>query len=76
MSEWPDWCQWELELSAHLLKRMIDRGFSEVDLRTMMDAATGHHEDDYPGRWVVETEHEAVPWEVIVEPDWAETLWW
>lgn len=25
MVEWPDWRSWELELSAHLLKRMTDR---------------------------------------------------
>ena len=23
---WPDWWDWELELSPHLLKRMTDRG--------------------------------------------------
>jgi hypothetical protein len=35
--DWPEWWTWELELSPHLLRRMLDRGFSEVDLRIMME---------------------------------------
>jgi len=31
MTEWPEWWGWELEFTSHLLKRMIDRGFSEAD---------------------------------------------
>ena len=58
-----------MELSAHLLKRMADRRFSEVDLRIMMNAALRLREDDEPGRWLVETSHERMPWAVIVEPD-------
>jgi hypothetical protein len=34
--EWPEWWEWELELTPHLLKRMVDRQFDEVDLRTML----------------------------------------
>lgn len=30
---WPDWWEWEIDLTPHLLKRMEDRDFSEVDLR-------------------------------------------
>jgi hypothetical protein len=67
--QWPKWWNWDLELSPHLLKRMLDRSFSEVDLRCMMESATGLHENDEPGRWVVETTHESESWEVIVEPD-------
>jgi len=50
--EWPQWWEWDLELSAHLLKRMLDRGFSEVDLPLMIEQAVGLREDDEPGRWV------------------------
>ena len=71
---WPPWWKWELELSSHLLKRMVDRRFSEVDLRTMMEAATAYRQDKEPGRWGVETSHERRAWEVIVEPDAAERL--
>ena len=48
---------------------MIDRGFSEVDLRSMLQDARRLRPDRNPDRWVVETAHEAQPWKVIVEPD-------
>jgi hypothetical protein len=73
-TEWPAWWDWELELSSHILKRMVDRGFSEVDLRSMMSVAMNLREDHEPGRWVVETSRDARRWEVIVEPDSAEEL--
>lgn len=60
-AQWPDWWRWEIELSPHLLKRMIDQGFSEVDLRAMMESAKRLREDNEPGRWVVETSHAARP---------------
>jgi hypothetical protein len=67
--EWPSWWAWELELNPHLLKRMIDRDFSEVDLRRMLEHGAGLREDIVDGRWVVETWHQRHPWHVIVEPD-------
>lgn len=66
---WPDWWDWELDLSPHLLKRMDDRRFSEIDLRRMMERAYGRREDAVEGRWVIETRHRGRTWEVIVEPD-------
>ena len=56
-------------MSAHLLKRMEDRGFNEVDLRRMLEHATGHHPDIIEGRFVIEVRHAGQSWEVIVEPD-------
>ena len=73
-ADWPAWWDWELELSSHVLKRMIDRRFSEVDLRGMMSAAMDLREDREAGRWVVETSHEGQLWEVLVEPDPADEL--
>lgn len=29
----PDWWDWQLDLTPHLLKRMDDRDFNELDLR-------------------------------------------
>lgn len=69
MREWPSWWSWELELSPHLLKRMVDRQFSEVDLRRMLEHAPLLREDVEEGRWLVEAWHDKEPWEVIVEPD-------
>ena len=67
--EWPFWWEWDLGLTSHLLKRMVDREFTEVDLRRMLEHGTALREDVVEGRWVVETWHERHPWEVIVEPD-------
>ncbi len=65
---WPPWWDWELELSSHLLKRMEDRRFTEIDLRRMLEHATGNRRDVVVGRWVVQTRHNRRDWEVIVEP--------
>ena len=67
--EWPEWWDWELEFSPHLLKRMEDRRFTEIDLRRMLQRASGYREDVVEGRWVIETRHRGKAWEVIVEPD-------
>lgn len=48
---------------------MSDREFSEVDLRRMLERATGFRTDIVPGRFVILTRHDARPWHVIVEPD-------
>ena len=66
---WPEWWDWDLELSPHVLKRMIDRQFSEIDLRTMVENARGYRPDIVEGRWVILTYHQKQAWEVIVEPD-------
>ena len=65
----PSWWGWELELSSHVLKRMVERSFTEVDLRTMLERASGVRRDVVDGRWVVETQHESRNWAVILEPD-------
>jgi len=48
---------------------MDDRRFTEIDLRRMLQRASGHREDVVEGRWVIETRYRGKPWEVIVEPD-------
>jgi len=58
-----------LELSPHLLKRMVDRGFTEIDLRDMLEQPVSLRRDIVPRRWVVATRHRRRRWEVIVEPD-------
>jgi hypothetical protein len=72
--KWPHWWDWELELSPHLLKRMIDRSFTEVDLRDMMECATSLHPDVVKGRWIASCRHEKRRWEVVVEPDFESQL--
>ena len=68
-SNWPAWWNFELELCAHLQDRMIDRGFSEADLRLMMEDADGLRVGSRGGRWVIATTHLGDAWEVVVEPD-------
>ncbi len=53
----------------HVEERMIDRSFSDVDLRLMMESATGFRAGGSVGRWIVETVHLGEAWEVVVEPD-------
>jgi len=48
---------------------MVDRQFNEIDLRKMMYNAKSYQKDIVEGRWVIETRHSQLPWEVIVEPD-------
>jgi hypothetical protein len=48
---------------------MDDRRFTEIDLRRMLQRATGYRRDVVNGRWVIETRHRKRAWEVIVEPD-------
>ena len=67
--DWPDWWDWELELSPHLLKRMIDRRFTEIDLRRMLSDAQDVCPDAAPGRWIADTSLRRHPWKVVVEPD-------
>ena len=52
---WPEWWEWELELSPHLLKRMVDRDFTEVHLRGMLGKAYEYRPDIVEGRWAIET---------------------
>lgn len=70
----PGWWEWELELTPHVEKRMEDRGFTEVELRDMLERASGFRADVVDGRFVVETRFRSRPWEVVVEPDEVEHL--
>lgn len=66
---WPEWWEWELAFNPHIEKRMADRDFTEVDLRSMLEKASGYEPDVVEGRWVIRTKHKRHPWKVIVEPE-------
>jgi hypothetical protein len=70
----PDRWDWELELTPHVEKRMEDRGFTEVDLRDMLEHAASFRSDVVDGRFVIETRFRGRRWEVVVEPDEVEHL--
>jgi hypothetical protein len=69
MPDWPDWWEWELVLSDHLLLRMVQRRFTEVELRDMMERALGVEPSREYGRWVLSVRRGGKSWEVVVEPD-------
>ncbi|MEM1210275.1 MAG: DUF4258 domain-containing protein [Planctomycetota bacterium] len=69
MPDWPHWWDWELEFTPHLLKRMVDRDFTEADLRVMLESASGWADNIAPNRFTITARHDGRPWEVIVEPD-------
>ena len=48
---------------------MEDRGFNEVDLRRMLEHASGCTPDIMTGRFVIEARHAGQSWAVVVEPD-------
>jgi len=74
MIEWPEWWSWDLEFTQHLLKRMLDRHFNEVDLREMLERATAYRPNHEPERWAIETRHAGNEWVVIVEPLMSESI--
>lgn len=59
----------ELELSPHFSRRMIDRGFSEADLRVVMADATACRGDDQSIRFTIEAPFDTRRWHIVVEPD-------
>ncbi|HOD83974.1 MAG: hypothetical protein BWX88_00688 [Planctomycetes bacterium ADurb.Bin126] len=66
---WPEWWEWEVEVTHHLLRRMAKRRFNELDMRIMLDDATGYTKDIDPDRYLVQTRWEGRDWELVVEPD-------
>lgn len=63
-----------MEITSHLMKRMVDRRFTEVALRRMLEHRYRLRRDIIPGRWVAVTRHRRQRWEVIVEPDFEREL--
>ncbi len=49
-------------------RRLIKREFTEIELRRMMEYATGFDRDDKEGRWVIAVRLRRADWEIIVEP--------
>ncbi len=53
---------------------MVDRDFTEIELRTMLDRADRLEPAATPGRWLVHTRHAHAPWVVVVEAMLAEEV--
>jgi hypothetical protein len=70
----PEWYNWELEISSHVEKRMIQRNFTEIELRTMLVSAQSYEKDFEEGRYLVKSKLNGKGWEIIVEPDYEEKM--
>jgi hypothetical protein len=64
-----EWWTWDLAFTLHLELRMEERGFSESELRTMLEDATKIERSARPGRWIATTRLGGKSWTVVVEPD-------
>lgn len=64
----PEWWDWELDLTPHVEKRMEDRGFTEVDLRDMLERAAAFRPDVVEGRFVLETRFHGRKWRWLSSP--------
>ncbi len=53
---------------------MPERGFSEADLRLMLEVATGLRRHQVPDRWNLETRHADRRWRIVLELDPARRL--
>jgi hypothetical protein len=71
---WPEWWEWELRFTDHLLGRMYESGFNEADLRTMLADAHTLVRAKRPGRWIAGTRWDEKPWKVVLEPDMERNL--
>jgi hypothetical protein len=70
----PEWWDWELAFTGHVERRMEERGFTEVELRSMLQRAREYSPSVVENRFMIDTTHQGRPWIVIVEPDPAESL--
>ena len=53
---------------------MVDRQFTELDLRRMLEQVVEVRPDVVPARWVATTRYRRKRWDVILEPDPASEL--
>lgn len=72
--ERPDWWEWDLVFTFHVESRMEERGFSEVEIRQMVEEATAIDGAQSEGRWVLRTRCAGGPWRVVLEPDYDEQV--
>jgi hypothetical protein len=72
----PPWWDWDLVLTPHIKRRMRPRGFSEVDVRGMLESSTGLRSGNEDGRFIAEGRRGSERWEIVLEPDSEQTVIW
>jgi uncharacterized protein DUF4258 len=65
----PAWWNWELSFTPHAELRIEQRGVTELDVRAMLERATGFEPSVVEGRFMIHVARDNRPWIVIVEPD-------
>ena len=69
MPTFPEWWNWDLSFTGHGELRMEQRGGTEVEVRAMLEQATGFEPNVVEGRFMIHVSHLRSPWIVVVEPD-------
>lgn len=65
----PYWWSWDLVFTPHVIARGEERGFTEIELRRMLEEPATIRHNPVPGRWTVGALLGGGRWEIIVEPD-------
>src|SRR5262249_33584121 len=65
----PWWWHWEIELSPHVERRMVERDVTDVELRAMLERAVAITPSDVGGPYVVHTKHRRRACRIVLEPD-------
>jgi hypothetical protein len=52
------WWEWELAFTGHVERRMEERSFTEVELRSMLQRARGYARSAVQNRFMIETTHQ------------------
>ena len=70
----PEWMEWDLVFVSHVEERIEERGFTEIDVRTILEEATAATPSRREGRWMVPGQLRGRTWVVVVEPEPEEQL--
>jgi hypothetical protein len=55
MPTFPEWWSWDLSFTGHAELRMEQRGVTEVEVRAMLERATGFEVSVVEGRFMIQT---------------------
>jgi hypothetical protein len=56
MRTFPEWWSWDLSFTGHAELRMEQRGVTEVEVRAMLERATGFEASVVEGRFMIQTQ--------------------
>ncbi|MSQ85090.1 MAG: hypothetical protein EXR77_19815 [Myxococcales bacterium] len=64
----PPWWSWPRTVSDHIERRMLDRGFTHLQLHAMLAHARHIRPSTTDGRFVVDCSLRGRQWRVVLEP--------